>query len=205
MKVKAILAAVAAVAFAGQALAKGPNLVRDGSFQSPTIVGRWAAVASGYDGWYNVGDVLEIGYAWVYGLPCDNAACKDEEVNAYTWGDVYQVVSGLKKGTEYSVSFSYGGRVGAPTAMGFLLNGAQQGGPIGGSVGHWTNYSFDFIASGATEKIEFLSYHLGTKSEGNEITNVSLNALTPEPESWMIMIVGLGAAGAGLRRKSART
>jgi hypothetical protein len=63
----------------------------------------------------------------------------------------------------------------------------------------WTTYSISFTAQNAGT----FSALIGTGSADNIgplIDNVRVSAFVPEPSSWTLMILGMGAAGAMLRR-----
>jgi hypothetical protein len=192
----------AAAVFAASSAFAGQNLIVNGDFSTPSVAPGWSEWSPGtaQTGWTSVNDAIEIGYSPIYGLPCANAACQQLEVNANTFGDNYQNVSGLKVGDKYTLSYLYGGR----TSGGPDLLDVYFGGNLltidSGSIGVWTLNAFSITATATTEKLEFISQvTAGLPSYGNEITNVSLSA--PEPSSWVMMILGFAGLGyAGYRK-----
>lgn len=102
----------------------------------------------------------------------------------------------------------------AGVAQNLTLNGVSYGDYAYGQFSHtinsilvapnfgWTSAVYTFTALNAgTAKMYF-----GTTSGdniGTLVDNVSLTAAVPEPATWLVMILGFGAAGAVLRRRRA--
>jgi hypothetical protein len=190
------------LAFAGAACAT--NLVANGDFSSPVENGGYGIYQPAPGGWTNLTDTgVEIGATALYGLPCISTGCQNMEVNAYTFGDVVQTITGLTPGETYNLSYDYGGRTGyGPQTLDINFGGS----PVStdsGSFGSWTLYNYVVTATATSEVIEFASEATsGSAGGGNEITNVSLSAV-PEPASWAVMLFGFGVSGAVLRRRRA--
>jgi len=198
MKKFTSLAAAAFVLLASAPAHALTNLVLNGDFSAPALPsGQSYSIFSSIPDWtnaaiYNGGaDGLEIGKSSVYGLPCANAACLNLEVNAYTFGDVKQTVTGLVAGKTYDLSWDYGGRNGG---------GAQQldvyfGGALvavdssTGANAKWTHNAFAIVATGPSETLEFKSLNVGgTASYGNELANVTLFAPAPGPAGSILTL-----------------
>ena len=69
----------------------------------------------------------------------------------------------------------------------------------------YTDYSFNFVAQGATTSIVFAADNAGT-AYGPVIDNVSASFVSapngvPEPKAWAMFISGFGLIGAVARRK----
>jgi MYXO-CTERM domain-containing protein len=194
----------AAVALCASAHA-ATNLIQDGDFSSPNQGGGYSVYSPGINGWLNTnGDGIEIGNTGLYGLPCDNGACQNLEVNANTFDTDIQTVSGLTVGETYRLSWDYGGRPGGGPQQ---LNVSFGGNPLtsdSGSFGSWTTNSFIIVATSTSETLQFQSIDVGgLPSYGNEITNVSLTA-APEASTWAMLLAGFGGlAAVGYRRRAA--
>jgi hypothetical protein len=199
---KIVGAALGALALVSAAPAFAANLITNGDFSTPDVNGGWGIFSQAQSGWSNATDVgVEIGRSG-YGLGCYTASCQNLEVNANTFGDVSQTVTGLTVGRTYDLTFAYGGRPdGGPQSLQVMVNGTILD-TLSGSVGVWTPETYNFTANQAAETIEFKSLNVGgLASYGNEITGVTLAAAAPEPGAWALMIMGLGMVGAALRRR----
>lgn len=64
-----------------------------------------------------------------------------------------------------------------------------------------TNPVVTFLLSGA-DVSAFSSLRLTSSSNAFEIDNVAINSAVPEPSTWAMMLVGFGAVGFSLRRRS---
>jgi PEP-CTERM motif len=126
---------------------------------------------------------------------------------------IQQTITGLVAGKEYAVSFDWAaaqqsGFTGA-TSSGWdvSLGAAMQstgnlGIPSRGFSG-WETSTFDFLATGTSETLSFLSTGTGGAAEPpfSLLDGVSLNAV-PEPSTWAMMVLGFGLLGyAGFRRR----
>jgi hypothetical protein len=172
------------------------NLIVDGDFSSPSQSGGWSIYTPGVDGWVNDNsDGIEIGTSTIYGLPCANGACQNLEVNANTFDTDGQTVSGLTVDQTYDLSYLYGGRTsGGPDTLDVYFGGMLLSVDTD-SIGLWTLYSFNIVATSTTEALIFSSVVTGgDPSYGNEITNVSLTA-TPLPSTWIMLIAGFASLG----------
>ena len=159
--------------------AHAANLIVNGDFSTPNEGGSWSI--GPVPGWTDLNDTgVEVGASSTYGLPSISTNGQNLEVNANTFGDVVQTVSGLTVGQTYNLSWYYGGRQGGgPQQLDVNFGGA----PVTvdtGSFGVWTLNSFNVTATSASETLEFLSVNTanlgGLPSYGNEVTNVSLTA-----------------------------
>jgi len=202
----ALVAAIAATAGAAQA-----NLLVNGDFSNPNTGGGVSQTAS-IPGWISLGgDSIEVGNSGIYGLPCDNAACQNLELNSNTFGFVGQVV-GTRPGQAYNLSWDYGGRPGEGPQAAVVLwydlvhNAYSVAGFDTGSIGQWTPNSTGLTANSNLELVLLVALDVGgNPSLGNEFTNFNLTAV-PEPATWATMLLGLSGLGAIARvsRRKAR-
>lgn len=182
------------------------NLVVDGDFSAPDVSGSWGLFPS-IPGWTNAAEnAIEIGTSTIYGLPCANAACQQLEVNANTFGDISQTISGLVIGDAYALTYLYGGRPGGgEQVLDVSIAGASE--VDTGSLGAWATETIVFVALSTSTVLEFKSVNTsnlgGLPSYGNEITNVSVSAV-PEASSWAMMLAGFAELAIfGRRRETA--
>jgi hypothetical protein len=200
VKKKFLIGMVAAVAaLSGGAAFAGTNLVTGGDFSSPNLNGGWA-LYNGLNGWQNTGDQIEIGNSGVYGLGCANAGCQSLEVNANTYGNVFQTISGLTVGATYAISYLYGGRTSGGPSLLDVSFGGQLLTTNSGSIGSWTSNVFNVVATSTKENLAFKSLASGNPSYGNEITNVSVTAV-PGPIAGAGLPALLGLIGFGIYRR----
>jgi hypothetical protein len=195
-----IAIAAAAALFAGGAHAA--QFIVNGDFTNPNV-GTGFTVLPSILGWTNNnGDGLEIGYTPLYGLSCYTASCQNLEVNANTFDNDSQTITGLTPGKTYDLSFAYGGRAGGgPQALQVYFGGNLLTTDTSDGVhASWNLNTFQVTATSSTEVLDFQALDVGgNPSYGNEITDVSLTV--PEPASWALMIGGVALMGAALRRR----
>ena len=127
---------------------------------------------------------------------------------------IQQTITGLVAGHTYVLSFDWAaaqqfGFLG-PTSSGWDVSlGAEtfSTGNLGiGSRGFsgWQQSTFDFLATGSSETLSFLSTGTGGAAlpPFSLLDGVSLNAAVPEPSTWAMMALGFGLLGyAGYRRR----
>lgn len=130
-------------------------------------------------------------------------------------GTITQSISGLTKGAQYILSFDWAAaQQSTKTGATFdawtvdLGGAATQSTPttLLPSMGFsgWKTASFTFTADGTTDILSFLA--TGGPSSAQPpfalLDGVSLVAApVPEPATWALMLIGVGALGAGLRMR----
>jgi hypothetical protein len=181
------------------ASASPTNLITNGTFSQPNVIGNWAAEPNGTVlGWTNPInlDGLEIDTTVVLGMADYNPAIPQSlELNGATFDAAEQTVAGLNTGTSYTLSFGYGDRPGSgEQEMQVLFGGKLVATETdAGTASGWTSESFDVTATATTEILEFIAVNVGgNASLGNEIADVSLAAVS-EPAS--IALLGAGMIG----------
>jgi PEP-CTERM motif-containing protein len=130
---------------------------------------------------------------------------------------IQQTITGLVAGARYAVTFNWAAAQQAGfdglTSSGWDVSlGAQTLStgnlPIGNhGFSGWQTTTFDFIATGASETLSFLSTGTGGAAEPpfSLLDGVSLNSV-PEPSTWAMMVLGfIGLGYAGFRKARARS
>jgi hypothetical protein len=119
---------------------------------------------------------------------------------------IQQTITGLVAGHTYAVTFDWAAAQQAGfnggTSSGWDVSLGAQTIPTGnlpiGSHGFsgWTQSTLDFVATGSTETLSFLSTGIGTAAEPpfSLLDGVSMSSV-PEPSTWAMM--GLGFVGLG--------
>ena len=129
----------------------------------------------------------------------------------FSTGPLMQTIAGLKTGQAYKLTFDYA----FSQQRGFTGDTVQYlTSDFGGSTvftsptydlpskgfSGWDSYSGILTANSTTEVLSFLAHGNVPVPPFALLTNVSLVAV-PEPGTWAMMIVGLGAVGALARRR----
>ena len=139
---------------------------------------------------------------------------------AYQVGPIVQQINGLTVGKVYKLSFDWGAAqqygFDGSTTEGWTVNFTGAHGNQTASTATvtnpnhgftpWSTVSYFFTATDASEYLSFFA--TGGPSGGQPpfslLDNVSLIE-TPEPASWMTMIMGFGLVGATMRRRRTDT
>ena len=191
-----------------------PNLLSNGSFETPNIAGNnytfYGAGSTAVTGWTVVG--------------ADTQLTRTEFVPAAhgnQWIDLtgqYGYNKGLRSdavatavGQRYTLSFDLGDYYlpGFQTStLAVSINGAPQTlftNIYQGGVMDWERMSFDWVADSASAQITFLGVQNGSLSNDAVIglDNVVFEAVSvvPEPSTYAMMLAGLALLGARMRRK----
>ncbi|MFA9217778.1 MAG: choice-of-anchor C family protein [Sphingomonadaceae bacterium] len=179
------------------------NALTNGSFEDNNSGDPFVTLQSGLTGWDIVGSVDLIGNYW-------NASEGKHslDLNGNGLGSISQSFSTVA-GTTYIVSFDIAGNPDAPGVKS-LTAGVVDGGnsytfdSTGKSHGDmgWVSKSFSFVAgSGASSTLFFTGYQ-GNGAYGVALDNVTVSSV-PEPETYGMLLAGLGLVGAIARRKKA--
>jgi len=75
----------------------------------------------------------------------------------------------------------------------------------GGNAHNWSNYSTQLDLGSTTTKYKLMFSAIGTaETYGGSLDKVSITSAVPEPESYAMMLAGLGLMGAIARRRKAK-
>ena len=209
------IAALASLVTAGAANA-ATELVVNGSFESDVISSPYAQLST-ITGWTssvsgNTAFELQKG-ATQGGLSGFNPVAADGkqylELNTESLSSTSQTLA-TTAGSNYTLSFAYSGRPDTPGGANSLMN-VYWGSTlltatslIGNTGGVWQSYSQNLTALGSSTVLRFESIGpVSAPTYGSYLDNVSVMAAVPEPETYAMMLLGLGLLGFMARRKSA--
>ena len=183
--------------------AHAANLITNGSFETGDLTG-WTSsygslnpfgttYGSGMDGTY---------WAWLAGYE--------------TPITLSQTVTGLTSGATYTLSWIMASEFFNADAVRVSVNGGAgslftappyiAGGFNGGFWDNWVSKSLTFTATGTSATIQFDTIGLNIEGYDVGIDKVSLLAGgAPEPATWAMMILGIGAVGFAMRRRRQAT
>lgn len=113
-----------------------------------------------------------------------------------------------KPGQAYTLSFAYSPRAGVTTGSNgieVLWNGKEVATETGSGIHHtnndWSVYSYTVLGgSNAKSKLEFRAVGV-SDSYGGSLDAVSLTSAVPEPDTYVMLLVGAGLIGFAARRK----
>jgi hypothetical protein len=131
-------------------------------------------------------------------------------------GTISQLITGLKVGTTYNLTFDWAGAswatVTGPTTHAFdvTFGGVTQSTDTlnvdAKGFSGWKTASMNFVATSGSQTLSFLSK--GTPNglpPTNLLDNVSMTAAVPEPATWAMMLVGFGMVGGAARYRRRST
>jgi len=201
---KKVLTTIALLALPVFAMAATPNLVVNGSFEDNALAnGSWSNFSS-INGWTGVGAGIEVRNN-IAGSAFDGL--NFVELDTTQNSSMFQTVA-TQAGHSYSFSFAYANRPGTAVStngLDWTLDGgktwtAVAALPAATTDNNWTTFNTSFIA-GASTKIGFRA--TGTSdSIGSSLDKVSLTAAVPEPQTYALMLAGLGALSFVARRRN---
>ena len=188
----ALLLATGAVSTGAQAA----NLLINGSFETGDLTG-WTSTYGSYNPFGTTyGSGMDGKYwHWLAGYE--------------TPITTYQDVSGLTSGQSYTMTFIMASefthtdsvRVSVNGGAGTLFTAPAYSGAFWDT---WASETYTFTAGPGVNRIQFDTVGLNQGGYDVGLDNVVLSAGgVPEPASWAMMTIGLGLAGAALRRRKA--
>ena len=217
MKLPAILLNIAAVATllsAGTASA-ATELVVNGSFESNSISSSWSAVSS-VTGWTSSASgnsAFEIQKGTTQGgvsgfMPTAANGGQYLELNTDRLTSISQTIS-TSAGSSYLLSFAYSGRPDTAGNASSLMNvywgnTLLTASPlVGTTTPTWQTFSQTVSALGSSTVLRFESVGpTSAPTYGSYLDNVSVSvSAVPEPQTWGMMLLGLGLMAFIARRK----
>jgi hypothetical protein len=201
MKFATVLKSFAAAAmFAAGSSHAATELISNGSFeQNLQPSGTWHLYNNLF-GWHGGDNRIELRDN-VEGTAFDgkNFVELDTTANSSMWQEVNDVA-----GKHYTLSFAFEDRAHVPSSsQGVQVFWGSQDLGVFNNASQWTTKSFDVIGNQGGTKLSFVA--VGTSDGlGTSIDNVSLTSAVPEPESYAMLLAGLGLVGFLARRKAAK-
>ena len=204
MKIRKIMAAVAVLVAAGGAQASA--LVTNGSFEHPGL--RSWGIQSSIEGWTGGAYGIEIQPSGTVGgvsaFDGNQYVELDTTANSSMWQDL-----GTKTSSTYTLSFAYMARPdnaggGRSNPIEVWWGGSKFVSVMSSTGGAWTVVEFyDLAALSSSTRLEFRA--AGTSdSYGGFIDGIVVSAV-PEPESYALLLAGLGLVAARARRRGKPT
>ncbi|MQA39363.1 PEP-CTERM sorting domain-containing protein [Rugamonas aquatica] len=200
MKMSKLFLAAAVTALTASGAASATNLIQNGDFETVSGVNlnNYVRVGAG-DGaiaFWSVGgnsvDVINNSYNSISGNSIDMLGTPGPGVLSQSFTAV--------AGTTYTLSFDlthnpYSHGAGLDVFVGGNHYSFEGSTPV-------TNYTFNFTTTGGTQALVFSSVG-GDGYSGAVLDNVSVTAAVPEPETYAMMLAGLGLVGVIARRRKA--
>ncbi|MBT9504920.1 MAG: PEP-CTERM sorting domain-containing protein [Burkholderiaceae bacterium] len=208
-----------AIALCAAAPASASNLVSNGSFETPNIVGGsyvlYSTGSTAITGWTVLGlanDSIQLTPDTYLGLKADDARQWIDltGITGYDKGVKSDAIA-TQIGAVYHLSFAVGNYLpfGAST-LGVSLNGGPEQLFTNTSLAatatnpmNWATFGFDWVADSTSTRISFLGRANGALSNnlGIGLDSVALTLQpVPEPQTWALLAAGLLAL-TGLRRR----
>ena len=200
MKISKLILAAAIAAMSATGAASAANLIQNGDFETVSGVNLnnyvMVGVGSGAIADWTVGgvsvDVINNSYNAISGNSIDMLGTPGPGVLSQSFNAV--------AGATYTLSFDlthnpYSHGAGLDVFVGgnhYAFDGST---PV-------TNYSFNFTTAGGLQALVFSSVG-GDGYSGAVLDNVSVTAAVPEPETYAMLLAGLGLVGAIARRRKA--
>ena len=221
-KISTIAATVALLACG----AANAQLIANGSFETPVVnpgtFQLFVVGSSGLTGWSVIGpigrDVAIVSTTFAQNGVTINAQSGNQSLDLTGFNDnttegVAQTVA-TTIGDRYQLTFyvgntTGGGIFGSTSTLDLLVNGGQVLAAVNSAVNAtgltWQQFSFDFVATGASTVLGFVNGDPATDNS-NILDNVVLVdqgpvGAVPEPETYALMLAGLGLIGLMARRR----
>jgi hypothetical protein len=191
--------AVAALLAGGSAAHAATELLTNGSFELNTQANNSWNIYSNLTGWTGGAYGIELRNN-VEGVASNGLNFVELDTNANS--SMSQSINTVLN-QRYTLTFQFQDRVNVPTSsQGLQVNwGGNTVATVNNSLGGgWQQATYTLIGTGHAETLSFQA--VGTSDGlGTSLDHVSLTAAVPEPETYAMMLLGLGMVGAIARRR----
>lgn len=193
---------------AGMAAHAATELVSNGGFEEPVVAGSYEQLPE-VSGWTSSIGLFEIQKSDAQpGFSTAFEGNQYLEINSTMLSSVSQTLSTIA-GQVYNLSFAFAGRADTPGGAESGVQVSFGANPIASITaaanGVWTLYNYTFTALGTSTILAFHSFDpVSASSYGSYLDAVSVSAV-PEPETYAMMLVGLGLVGFAARRRKQPT
>lgn len=193
--------ALVALLSGGSAFAAPVELLVNGSFEATQrATGSWSNYAN-LPGWTGGQYGIELRNN-VFGVAPDGV--NFVELDTTRNSSISQTVL-TTLGQHYTLSFQFQDRPGVATSsQGLTVDwGGNAIGHVNNSLnGGWQTQTYSLIGDGSAMNLKFIA--TGTSdSLGTSLDNVSLTTAVPEPETYAMLLAGMGLVGMAARRRKA--
>lgn len=150
--------------------------------------------------WASVAAYSGDNYLIANGAPGPNVSVWSQMLTGLTVGQTYNFSAYI---TNVCCNGDFTGTNGTP----FIVatdNGAFTVSGAAGATGVWTQLTGSFVATSTSTMLNI--FNDNSMASGNDfgLDAISVTAAVPEPATWGLMILGFGAVGATLRRRSTK-
>lgn len=215
-------AGLVAIASLVAGAASAANLVANGSFETPNIVGGGYVLhttgSTAITGWTVLGpagDSVQLTPDTYLGLQADDGRQWIDLTGVYGYDKgVRSDAFATTIGATYRISFAVGNYIPfGPSTVGLSVSGGAEQLFANPSVDanpkspmNWASFSVDWVADASNATLSFLGRANGTLSNNagiglDSVVVEQISAPVPEPGTWALMLAGVGALALGARRR----